>query len=299
VQPPDGVSAGASVLRAAGQLSRSTPWVRVRTLPLTFPTYHPQGLALVGEHTFLSSVQVLEEPVRRPPATERTSGRGVGHLFVIGPGGALVRDIAVGEGEMYHPGGIDFDGSHVWVPVAEYRAYSASVVLAVDPVTFTVTEKFRVQDHISWVVSDPRQATIHGGNWGSRRFYTWSTEGTELDRWDNGSDFVDYQDCQYLGSGQAICGGVSALPRDADGGESELGGLAIVDLLNHRIVHETPVQLFSSAHHVVTRNPVALTMDADNLCLHVAPDDGTEGEGTELLTYTATAAPTLLMEPRR
>jgi len=219
----------------------------------------------------------------------RTPGRGVGHVFVLDAHGRLVRDICVGEGDMYHPGGIDFDGDRVWVPVAEYRDEGSSMVLAVDPLTYEVSEMFRVRDHVSWVACDARNGSIHGGNWGSRQFYTWTVDGRELDRWDNPSDFVDYQDCQYAAPGRLLCAGISTLSRPEGAGEYELGGIAVVDPHDHRIVHESPVQLFSSAGHVVTRNPFALTADDNDLFLHVAPDDGTEVNGTELLTYRTAA----------
>ncbi len=35
-------------------------------IPLRFPTYHPQGFALVGDLIFLSSVEVTEAPVKYP-----------------------------------------------------------------------------------------------------------------------------------------------------------------------------------------------------------------------------------------
>ena len=31
------------------------------------------------------------------------------------------RDLTLGEGAIYHPGGIDYDGRHIWVPLSEYR----------------------------------------------------------------------------------------------------------------------------------------------------------------------------------
>ena len=34
---------------------------------------------------------------------------------------------------MYHPGGIDYDGRHIWVSVAEYRPNSRSIVYRIDP----------------------------------------------------------------------------------------------------------------------------------------------------------------------
>ncbi len=46
---------------------------------------------------------------------------------------------ACGDGAMFHPGGIDFDGQFIWVPVGEYRPDSRSIVYRVDPVTMAAT----------------------------------------------------------------------------------------------------------------------------------------------------------------
>ncbi len=267
---------------AVARISRQTRWELFGRTPLRFPTFHPQGMVVVGGRTFLSSVEVLEDPT--PYATPARPGRGVGHLFVIDASGALLRDIVLAEGDMYHPGGINFDGTRIWIPVGEYRPASNSMVLTVDPHTYTVTEQFRVPDSIGWVVGDSASGLVHGGNWGSRRFYTWAVDGQEHDRWENPSSFIDYQDCQLAGPGYVICSGLAVMPRP-DGGEYELGGIATVDLVHHTIVHEAPIPLFSTAGHVVTRNPFMVTVDEQGLIVHVAPDDGEESNGTELLSY--------------
>lgn len=67
------------------------------------------------------------------------------------------------------------------------------------------------------------------------------------------------------------------------GGSYELGGLALLDLHDNRILHEVPFPQSSTAGHVVTRNPVALEVAGGTLRLLAAPDDGDEGVGTELL----------------
>jgi len=282
---PDNEGAADLAALVAANLNRQTHWELARRVPLTFPTHHPQGLTFAGEHIFLSSVQVLEQP--RPMPDQRTPGRGSGHIFVLDRHGKLLRDILLGEGDMYHPGGIDFDGQKIWVSAAEYRGNSNSIVLTIDPMSFEVSEKFRVPDHIGWVVSDPVNGVVHGGSWGSRRFYTWSKDGRELDRWENPSSFIDYQDGQFAGAGQVICNGISIFPLPDGAGEYELGGVAVVDFLKHQITYETPIQLFSSAGHVVTRNPFALSAEPDGLFLHVAPDDGSEVNGTEVLSFKA------------
>jgi hypothetical protein len=273
------------IVSAVRGLDRSTRWELVERHPLTFPTHHPQGLAFVGERTFVSSVEITEEPRRAENPADRTTGAGVGHLFVM-EGGRLVRDLILGEGATYHPGGIDFDGESVWVSVAEYRGNSTSIVYSVNPADLAIRERFRVADHIGWVVRDPSRDVIYGGTWGSRRFYTWTPDGRELDRWENPSSFVDYQDSQYVAPGLVLCSGIAIVP-EPSGGRYELGGIALVDILNRRIVHELPVPVFSDAGHVVTRNPFAVTADDAGLWLHVAPDDGDDIAGTELLSYLA------------
>ena len=276
-----------TLLEAVASENRGTHWELVRRVPLTFPTHHPQGLALVGDYIFLSSVQVLEAPLHVFDPLRSTPGSGIGHMFVVDLGGELIEDIHLGAGDMYHPGGIDFDGCNIWVPVGEYRPAGNSMVLTVDPKSFEVSERFRIKDSIGWTVSDSQTETIHGGNWGSRTFYTWDVDGEELQRWTNPSSFIDYQDCQFVEAGRAICSGIAVLPQPSGKGEYELGGLAIVDFIGQHILHETPIQIFSKAGHVITRNPFALTRNLDGLFLHVAPDDGTEVGGTELLTFKA------------
>lgn len=278
-------SSSSLAARAVAKVNRQSNWELTQRVPLNFPTYHPQGLALIGELTFLSSAQILEAPIT-PDLGRRTTGRGTGHLFVIDSYGNLLRDIILGEKDMYHPGGIDFDGESIWVSVAEYRSDSTTIILTIDPLTFQVRERFRVSDHIGWVVSDADNGLIFGGSWGSRFFYTWNTEGRELDRWPNPSSFIDYQDGQFVGDGLVICSGISILPLSEGDGEYELGGVAIVDFNTHQVVHESPINLFSPAGHVVTRNPFSLTTDGGHLRIHVAPDDGSDICGTEILIYT-------------
>ncbi|MHB1234776.1 MAG: DUF6454 family protein, partial [Microbacteriaceae bacterium] len=175
-EPAPGVLATA-LREAMTGWNRQTRWHQVGRMPLKFPTFHPQGMAFIGERIFLSSVEILEAPA--PFSRPSVPGRGIGHLFVVDGDGSLIRDIILGEGLLYHPGGIGFDGKQIWVPVGEYRPAGNSMMLTVDPDTFAVAERFRVADSIGWAVSDPETGLVHGGNWGSRRFYAWTADGQE------------------------------------------------------------------------------------------------------------------------
>jgi hypothetical protein len=92
-----------------------------------------------------------------------------------------------------------------------------------------------------------------------------------------------------------ICGGVTNLPQTPAAGGSnatyELGGVSMIDLRNHDILREVPFQQWSTAGHVMTRNPVKLAATGNQLTLWAAPDNGDEGNGTELFTYQAVVTP--------
>lgn len=270
--------------------SRATTWTEVARIPLRFPTHHPQGFALVGDLIFLSTVEVIEWPVRYPVPVggyDRSPGKGVGHVLVLDRHGNLRRDIRLGEGTVYHPGGIDFDGKDVWVPVAEYRPNSHAIVYTVNPRTYQATERFRVKDHVGGAVRDRRTGKVHGVSWGSRILYSWTPTGKQLEAAANPSHLLDYQDCDYVNRSKQLCGGVTGLPTGT-GGSYQLGGLALLDLRDdNRILHVIPFPAFSSAGNSVTRNPVALETTKTGLRLFTAPDDGAVGRGTELIVYEA------------
>lgn len=269
------------------KVDRTTAWELVRRTPLDFETYHPQGFALVGDRIFMSSVEITEAPVKYPEPVggyDRSTGRGVGHVFVMTREGKLVKDIEVGEGTMYHPGGIDFDGESLWVPVAEYRPGSKGIVYRLDPDTLEVREAFRHDDHIGGTVADPDTGLVHGVTWGSRTLLTWNRKGEVLSRRENPDHMLDYQDCAHAGDGAQLCTGITGLPT-ATAGSYELGGLALTGLRDGAVRNEVPFPRFSSAGHVVTRNPVALEQDGETLRMFAAPDDSDEVAGTELLVY--------------
>ena len=86
------------------------------SIRLRSPVYHPQGMTKVAGHFYVSAVEVIERPQRLPrPDAERVKGRGRGHLFKFDKRGNLVGQTILGEGSIYHPGGIDYDGKHLLV----------------------------------------------------------------------------------------------------------------------------------------------------------------------------------------
>ncbi len=124
------------LVRRFKELTRATGWELVETIEMQFPTHHPQGMVVVGDYIFFSAVEVIvatEQYGRIVAGYDRTPGEGVGHLFKVDRQGNLIAHTTVGVGTIYHPGGIDYDGRYLWVPVAEYRPSSRSIIYRVDP----------------------------------------------------------------------------------------------------------------------------------------------------------------------
>jgi hypothetical protein len=244
-------------------LTRSSHWTLVASVPVTFRTFHPQGMVKIGESVFVSSVEVID----------RDAGKGVGRLFKMDMSGHLAGELNLGEGAIYHPGGIDYDGRSIWVPVAEYRPDSRSIVYRVDPGTMKAEEVFRVDDHIGAIVHDTDESTLHGVSWGSRRFYRWTERGAVTRRSLNTSHYLDYQDCKYVGSHQMLCTGVTEI-RSAPGGPLfRLGGLELVDLGDVRPLHQVPVLLWTASGLDMTHNPVWIEPSDAGLRGYFMPED--------------------------
>ena len=295
-QEPQHRATDDGLVSAFDDVSRGTAWMRTATIPLAFDTFHPQAMEVTEDRIYLSSVEIIEPTSRYPQPIDgydRTPGKGVGHLFVLDRQGNLLRDIVLGEGDSYHPGGLDVADGYVYLPVAEYRPSSAAIVYRVDTTTFEVEKLFTVDDHIGGVVLDQETGRLVGQSWGSRRFYDWTLDGRQKLSWLNENHFLDYQDCEYVSTRKTLCSGVTGLPaRPGTTLGYELGGFAMIDLADeHRILHEVPVQLWSTAGHVVTRNPTDLDAEGSHLTLYAAPDDADEGAGTQILVYEADVAP--------
>lgn len=268
------------------QLTRATPWQQKAAIPIQFPTHHPQGMVKVGEHFFLSSVEIRQRTTRYPvpqDGYDRNTGEGVGHLFKVDAQGRLVGQITLGEGSIYHPGGIDFDGKDIWVPVAEYRPNSRSIVYRVDPETLKATEVFRFADHVGGIVHNTDDKSLHGVSWGSRRFYAWplgangkpSNAATppEKLRVANPALYIDYQDCHYIGSSRMLCAGLNTYRVSPDAPQFRLGGLEIVDLKDNRPVYQLPVELWSPSGLPMTQNPFWVEPAGEGVRAYFMPDD--------------------------
>jgi hypothetical protein len=270
------------------KLTRDSSWKLVASVPIAFRTYHPQGMVKIGDTLFVSSVEV-KAPTRRVPQpagnSDRDAGEGVGHLFKFDMKGKLIADLRLGEGTAYHPGGIDYDGTYIWVPVAEYRPDSRSIVYKIEPLTMMATEVFRFADHIGAMIHDTDDNTLHGVSWGSRRFYRWTlgsggrvtNAGTppEKLRTLNSAHYLDYQDCKYVGGHRMLCTGVTEMRQTREAPPFRLGGIELVSLADGRPLHQVPVLLWTAGGLDMTHNPVWLEPSASGVRGYFMPEDDT------------------------
>lgn len=258
-------------------MTRHTVWKEVASVPFSFPTHHCQGMVKIGKDYWLSSVEVLPEF-----AGDRSHGKG--YLFQVSATGQLLNSIELGEGPLYHPSGLDFDGTHLWIALAAYKPNSQSIIYKIDPFQRTVKEIFRWEDHLGAIALNPDTQILHGATWGSRHLYKWdskevakkqeSKESIPYTSQLNPSSYIDYQDNQYLGGGEMLYSGVATYKKPGEPAFS-LGGLEIWDILEGKIVHQLPIPLWSpKTGRVMTQNPCFLEALAPNqVRAYFLPDD--------------------------
>lgn len=268
------------------QLTRTMPWRQTAAIPVNFNTHHPQGMVKIGDVYYASSVEI-KTPTKRFPQLQggydRDTGEGVGHLFKFDAKGNLIADITLGEGSVYHPGGIDYDGRYIWVPVAEYRPNSRAIIYRVDPETMKAVEVFRYGDHIGGIVHNTDDNTLNGVSWGSRRFYRWTLDASgavtnvgtppEQLRVTNRALYIDYQDCKYLGRREMLCSGLNNYQPRKDGPRFALGGFEIVDLASNLAIYQVPVELWTESGLPMTYNPMWIEPTATGLRAYFMPED--------------------------
>jgi len=163
---------------------------------LWFPTHHVQGLAVTEDTYYVSAVDKEGEQ---------------GWLFQIDrESRSLQNRRELTQGALIHPGGMQMDGTYLWVPNAEYDQDGPTEILQIDPQTLETVGAFAVDDHIGLVASDGINR-LYGANWDSRNFYVWDWDGNLIEKVE-GPTRVKYQDCEFF-DGLLACGGQKSRKR--------------------------------------------------------------------------------------
>jgi hypothetical protein len=268
------------------KLTFNAQWKPVDAVPLRFNAFHTQGLVKIGEFFYLSAVEVEQWPQRydTPQGTlDRDAGVGRGHILKFDRDGNLLYDLLVGRGDAYHPGGLDYDGKYIWIPVTEYRPHSFSVIYRLDPETMTVEEVMTYDDSIGAMIHDTDDNSLIGVNWDARKFYRWTFDANG--RIDNanvppeqlgvtrGSSYVAFQDGQYLGNRLMLGSGSQNFSNGKD--TVLIGGLEVIDLTDFRPVLQLPVREYAPiSGRIATNNPCAVEITPQGgIRAYFVPDD--------------------------
>jgi len=259
------------------RLTNANNWSIAKIININFEAFHTQGLLKIGNIFYVSAVEIIDRTEIYGKTDNlwdfsltRTTGKGRGWLFKFNQDGDLLAKVELTKGDVYHPGGIDFDGQFIWVPVSEYRPNSHSNIYRVDPVSMQATLSFQVDDHIGNIIHNIDRGNFHGSSWGSRRMYLWQIQLNDQgigeiikQTWlPNSSHYIDYQDCHYQGTNYMLCAGLQKYQTPL--GKIALGGIELIDISEDevRLVHQLPVTEYWSAnnHEVGQGSPV---IDAD------------------------------------
>lgn len=167
-----------SQTRRAGSLEELGP---PTVIALDGKTFHVQGMDLDRDRLWVTSVDAADH-------------KGYLHLFSL-PSGKLIRSLEIQDGDRFHPGGISADLNSLWIPVAEYRRNSTSVVQRRDKQNLKLLFQFEVSDHIGCIAVAP--GALIGGNWDGREFYVWDHKG-RLTRKLVNPTLAAYQDMKFI-----------------------------------------------------------------------------------------------------
>jgi hypothetical protein len=148
-----------------------------RVVELKGRTFHVQGIEAGENRLWVTSV-------------DRATQSGYLHEFDRASG-EMIREVKVQDGARFHPGGIAGTEESLWIPIAEYRAHSTSIIQRRNKRTLGIEKQFAVDDHIGCVAV--YDGGLIGGNWDARELYFWNTEGKLLRKETNptGNGFQD------------------------------------------------------------------------------------------------------------
>jgi hypothetical protein len=159
------------------------------TPPFGFDAFHVQGLVVTDDHFFLTSV-------------DKSTTTAI--IFKINRAdNTLAGQKVISKLFDFHPGGMDYDGTYIWVPVAVYDDNSHTYMTIVDPATLRHKVVFEVQDHIGAAarIGD----MVIGANWNARDFYFFTLKGELIDKKPSPTG-IGYQDCKGV-NGFLMCTG--------------------------------------------------------------------------------------------
>lgn len=259
----------------------SNDWQLVDSIPLQFDTYHPQGIVKVGEEFYLTSVKTERRPKYSRKGKEikvADEGSGKGYLFRFNTQGQLLQTIELWDRTMFHPGGMDFDGKYIWIPVTKYYPYSRSFIARIDIRTHEIEKIGYVDDSVGAIIYNPDDNTLIGANWNADEFITWNldehsqiinpTLPIEQRRTLNADKHLAIQDAKYIGNYILLGFGLKT------GSKGIIGGFDLIDTRTFKQIYSGDIALRTPKHQViVTGNPSTIEIKEKVLRFYFAPKD--------------------------
>ena len=256
-------------------------WELMDIVPLSFKTYHTQGMLKIGDTFYLTAVRVTRPPKYKGKGRNRTvqdEGAGIGYLFHFDQKGNLIKQTELGEGAAFHPGGMDYDGQYIWIPITKYYPYSESIIVRVDPMTLEVEKMATIDDSIGAIIHDTDNQTLIGMNWDAREFLYWplnqqkeiihpEKKAAEL-QVSNKQSSLAIQDAKYIGQNQLLGFGLTNL-----GNGKRIGGFEIRDTRNQALLHQLPLSLKTTKGIFMTNNPCTVERTPKGLRFYFIPED--------------------------
>ncbi|MDP5277370.1 DUF6454 family protein [Sphingomonas sp. DG1-23] len=180
-----------SVAAAPDQIDSAIEHARLMgSVKLEGELFHVQGLELDSWRIWVTSV-------------DQTNRKGYIHEFDRRTG-KLRRRLELTDGAKYHPGGISISGDSIWIPVAELKPKSASVLVELDADSLQIRRKIHVADHLGCVAASGRN--LVAGNWDSELLYIFDLGDNGRVRIVPNPSRTRYQDMKFVG-GQLVAGG--------------------------------------------------------------------------------------------
>lgn len=185
------VAAVAGLLLSSSAATVSPPgWEEIALPPLRLDgapaRAHTQGLEVAGETCFVTARREDRQP-RQALLLRTRPGRSDWDGWDITPRAADGRPPG-----MDHPGGLQSDGTRLWIPVAESRRRGRSVIRAYRMAALKPRQpaspeiEFAVDDHIGALAVDPAEGRLFGANWDTETVYVWDRRGRLVRRFEAG-----------------------------------------------------------------------------------------------------------------
>ncbi|NWG13260.1 MAG: alpha-L-fucosidase [Acidobacteria bacterium] len=173
----------ALLVSAAGVSAQPSPLADLKpevVVNLPGETHHVQGLLVSGDRAFVTSV-------------DRAALKGYLFEYDLKTGKRL-RTVELQQGARYHPGGFDGDEDSLWVPVAEYRAASTTVIQRRSVKSLDLISSFEVPDHVGALAVGPDK--LYAANWDACKLIDIAKDGKIIRIRDNPTP-LRVQDWKY------------------------------------------------------------------------------------------------------